>query len=200
VFPNLSICLHFRSLNSSLRNNLLITYCLYIPILHAAEIKNPVYSLPGTSYTQGPVVNSQVQKETQDSWRKMERKSPMKENICMRKCQKAKVNQPYHHPKLETCDLFSLVLLLCYELDPYWKSPIDDSYWESQMRIQAKEAPENTPEEGERLDKEKAVWRSVRYCRIKTTPHVERKDLLRSRLHGCPPHPKVREQWLGWIG
>jgi hypothetical protein len=27
----------------------------------------------------------------------------------------------------------------------------------------------------------------VRYCRIKTTPHVERKDLLRCRLHGCPP-------------
>jgi hypothetical protein len=29
----------------------------------------------------------------------------------------------------------------------------------------------------------------VRYCRIKTIPRVERKDLLRSRLHGCAPSP-----------
>jgi hypothetical protein len=29
----------------------------------------------------------------------------------------------------------------------------------------------------------------VRYCRIKTTPHVENKDLLRSRPQSCPPTP-----------
>jgi hypothetical protein len=37
----------------------------------------------------------------------------------------------------------------------------------------------------------------VRYCQIKTTSHVKRKDLLGSRLQGCPYSPKVREQPLG---
>jgi hypothetical protein len=35
----------------------------------------------------------------------------------------------------------------------------------------------------------------VRYCQIKTMPHVEKKDLLGSRPQGCPP--EVREQRLG---
>jgi hypothetical protein len=40
----------------------------------------------------------------------------------------------------------------------------------------------------------------VRYCRIKTTPHVERKDLLEiqtAELPLHPPHPEIREQRPG---
>jgi hypothetical protein len=45
------------------------------------------------------------------------------------------------------------------------------------------------------------IWQTpkpVRYCRIKTTPRVARKDLLEINLRGLPP--EIREQWLGWIG
>jgi hypothetical protein len=40
----------------------------------------------------------------------------------------------------------------------------------------------------------------VRYCRIKTTPRVERKDLLEIQTAGLPPTPRSGSSDLGELG
>jgi hypothetical protein len=45
-----------------------------------------------------------------------------------------------------------------------------------------------------------AQWHSVRNCTTKTTPHVEKKDLLKHRLLGCPSQVQSAAAWLEWVG
>jgi hypothetical protein len=41
---------------------------------------------------------------------------------------------------------------------------------------------------------------SERYCRIKTTPCVERKDLLEIQTAVLPPHPgQEAATWVNWV-
>jgi hypothetical protein len=39
----------------------------------------------------------------------------------------------------------------------------------------------------------------VRYCRIKTMPHVERKDLLEIQTAGCHSGVQSEAAWLEWV-
>jgi hypothetical protein len=48
------------------------------------------------------------------------------------------------------------------------------------------------------LSQEKRIV-SVRYCRIKTMPRVEKKDLLGTRPQGCHSRVQSEAAWLEWV-